>query len=924
MSLIAEYPFIFKICQSLDQQDDHDQKIKVLNTVLIRHSHRFLTQNNASHLDQHELRIFLLILQHFLDTAMASNTNHTSTIAHNQSFHDSLLYRYTQMTQSILNNTLLAAHIDDDTRLTFALTIARIYYDYAQFKDCEAIIKPALVWAKHAQHWSHFIELMVMRCEYVCFAAKDNGNSNSEHDELQRIDNEIHCALPLLPLPKLYGVFLKCMQVALRMKKDESQHAAHLLMECVQDLLAVVREYDTQPSPPSPPQANGKKRKLSAHAMDTLHTQPRKKQKLNNSNANNLLDEADDAVEMIRDADICCLINFCALLALQWIARNSSFDAQFVRRLQTSLAFLKPDDDVEVDTAHMNEFERTLMKLFAAHDSHKTDGDENAHLQAGVTQNIEQLSAQINGEFFTAKLVPLLQRTDPDYHTRAMNCNLSHAQTSLCRYFRMLAITDLSAVIKLLFETLRLMHSGAMRDAAHKLQEIETKLDNFQNTATTATDFHVLNLRFFVWSLSMHLQLMQADNIQQNILHICRMIHCHDSIVAALHEQYCKPALFANHCRCQKVDQKQNNADKKVGALDESSSMHTFDGHALIFFDETERDLAPKSLQILNTKHLSLLQSATTKSHEKFFQFLEEFVKKIQTRQLLSSMPDCKIFLKNVSKRLHLLSSTIALMNKDRKWSRNQSKRAHRLTVKTYDYALRHYIRLMLEFLKADIASSSKANIQTEAQRKKLLLTEIFKYLSTLVTVTKSSKNIAYILPFAALCAIFVYCTVDDRYLNEFRVSKKRTQKTVESQPENMDKIELTRKISFLKFMLFQVLRFNMHVGLIPIVCVVLVFLYGLMAKCSEYQAQAEKLKDFLSTFLPKQRQFMEQQFSNCAPIKNAMNRVFSQFLQDNKTNIVAETKHKRDADAVDANTFKSIKACVAEFHDFIYVGKSN
>merc|ERR1712228_1037347 len=113
--------------------------------------------------------------------------------------------------------------------------------------------------------------------------------------------------------------------------------------------------------------------------------------------------------------------------------------------------------------------------------------------------------------------------------------------------------------------------------------------------------------------------------------------------------------------------------------------------------------------------------------------------------------------------------------------TRNQVKRAHKLTMKHVDVSSRFYIRLMLELLRHGQFTGSN---QSSKQEQSKQIEAIYGYIKSIFT---QKKNICNILPFVLLCVVYSYCTVNDDILQKFVQQKKKNKKNDENENEDSD-----------------------------------------------------------------------------------------------------------------------------------------
>jgi len=990
MSLLIEYPYLLASCKLLATNHCYQKLIKTLKLVIDRHSQRVLQMNKD------ELLVFAEILHEFVSTLHSE-----STIPLTQKFADSVLNQYLLIIQSILSHHTLSNLLPDSIKLKLLLISVMVYNDYSRFDECEKLIHSAINHAQTAQSWIELVQLVLIRTRYVLFAVLDSPKP-SEHkkdqpsmspiDDIEamistictqkswqkyRASKQQHTLIPNenAKMPEIYRLFLRFLQCAIRMKFDSTEPAAKLLHETTADLLRLINStYSNHSDNVLSNSTNvngGRKRKLNqmeqAHGDEhqSATQQPRKRQKLNNlqSETTNSSSNSHNASSSttIRDADICLLINVCALYNLQWIVRNSAFDAPLLLdQMRTNLSFLTATNECDVDEEHMTYFERSLMQCFR-----QIDGEHHV-----IRKQVDEYRQYINGEWFKREMVPLLQRTDARSHRRAEH-------SKLAKHVSWLNIDGLPEIIRLLFEGMECMHFGAMKDAANRMHAVQRKLNehderNKENerdeqgsnvVEQQSQDFGVVTLRFLVWNLSTHLALIEHSKLNENQTEISNMMRFNDEVKQLLKQRYCEQNLFKNTCSVKNASsnnkkKSSNNKNGKKVALEKASSMRLYNGAELILFDESE-----------NAMDSALVSNAMMQQERVNQEWMETFLNGLKKEESLN-MHEFKSFLKMASTKLHYLSSHVALIIQDKKCTRNQVKRVHRLTQKQTDVISRFYIRLILEILKNGVflhedghdeqhkkqtkKNKTKKN-QNNSNGNKVDIKPIHDYMKMIFT---QRFNTLHALPLVALCAVYAYCKVDEAVLAEFdaankdKTASKSKQKTnakakakrkKKSDKEEKDEEEddeeeagrtqetqqteqtvLRRRITFLKSMLSQILSARTEGGYCCIVASILIYLYKLMQQCRGYEHEAKEMKVFLEQYVPTQWRLIEEQFADCPPIKRAVSRSFQDMVsnvdmkQQFMQNQVDVHKEHNAAQSVD----QAIRRYVVDYHDHLYVAK--
>eukprot|EP01083_Nonionella_stella_P071554 192253_1 len=871
MGLLTEYPYICKISQLLCKNQNYRGLIKILKVVIDRHSKKLLAMKHD------ELNIFIEILNELIRVLHAE-----STIPLDQEFENSVLCQYIKMVQLILHQPTLSKMISNQLKVKLSVMTIAIYFDYSRFKQCEGIIHDTIQLAQTSLCHYQVIKLVIMRCSYVAFTSIDGDTSTKAVQSVQELDQMIqnirtfhdktktnneqkateHDDANNAKMPPICDLFLRLLQVALRMRFDQSVEAGKLLIESTDCLV----KYISKKEEPHVGSA-GRKRKLSeiGDCENTVYERPSKRRRLSLENDVFVNHNKSD---VIMDSDVCFLVHFCALMHLIWIVRNSAFENEKMDQMRHSMGPLLARNALDVEEKDMTFFERSLMQFFTA----KTEESE-------TMRNVETLCWRINGREFKRQIIPLLHRVNPHYNDRN---GVSYAQSVLLQHMDWLHnVPSLSVVLEMLFNCLEAMHGGNIKDALTYIELIK-----WEEIEHARTDFGTLHLKLIVWSIKRHLALCQHDDINANMMDIFRMMRHNDAISKLLKEEYCEQELFENYCR--NIETKKKSKKKKKKDVEKQSKMVLASGEALIVFDETENEMKLQSLE------------APCDDTSAPLKWMESIPRAIKNGDIYA-LDQFKSFLRLSAIKLHYLSSHVALILHDRKCTRNQVKRVHRLTLKNVDVSSRFYIRLMLEVLRhGTFSPSNSENAAPKDQEKQIK--SIFNYIRMIFSQNKNTNNV---LPFVALCVIYAYCTVKDDVIVAFNSKNDKTKQD-----------PIKRRITFLKFMMNQLFASATPTQgcYLHIISPVIVYLYKLMHKCKDYDQQKEKMKQFLAQWLPQQWRFINDQLPKCTPIK----RITAHSIQSFDGSAHSIPKQPDYALTIDP----AIKKLILNYYDHIYVAK--
>lgn len=383
---------------------------------------------------------------------------------------------------------------------------------------------------------------------------------------------------------------------------------------------------------------------------------------------------------------------------------------------------------------------------------------------------------------------------------------------------------------------------------------------------------------------------------------------------------------------------KDESAKKEVRITESAMKLH--DGSPLILFDEHKEEMKLPLLGI-DEKALAPPDDAVPHSlHRRMCGFAEC----LRNGQVPSSMHDTKMFLRMSSIKFHFLASHLAMTQHDQKCTRNQVKRAYTLMSKESDSATRQFIRLMLEILRcgsftegdaAKKSAAEKAKGTPEKARSSRMVEEkqiasIFQYLKTMMTTSGHHGDAVTrhnVLPFIALCAVYAYCTVDDAVIRNFK-----REDGGGAVPHDKEQV-VRRRITFLQFMIGQLLQQRTPGGYTWAILSAAIYLYQLMGRCDDYDlGKKDKMKGFLTKWLPRQWEFVNRELADCPPAKRAVARMMMGFEEsmDHEDGVdvatviraLEENCEEKDVAALD-DQMGSIKKAVTNHYNHIFVAKS-
>ena len=262
---------------------------------------------------------------------------------------------------------------------------------------------------------------------------------------------------------------------------------------------------------------DGRKRKFGEITDSDNFEIPRKRQRLNDGNGLKL--------NLITNPDHCFLLNYCSLISLMWIARNSLFQHETLDGMKEEMAFLLDSNICDVDPDKMTFFEREIMQFFKERQS----------------QQLQQTdSIVVDGRYFEETLIPLLRRIDEDY------CSEQRVRESkLLKNVQWVNINGLSKVIESLFHCLQSMHRGEMERARTKISQIETHLTTKGGViGNGGNDLGALSLRFLIWTISIHLGLVQHDGVNEQLQGMGSVMKQSDEIKLLLKNTFCRQTVY--------------------------------------------------------------------------------------------------------------------------------------------------------------------------------------------------------------------------------------------------------------------------------------------------------------------------------------------------------------------------------------------
>merc|ERR1712228_597213 len=254
--------------------------------------------------------------------------------------------------------------------------IVSIFSDYSRFKQCEDIIHESIDMAQSTHSWMELLKLIVIRCNYLCFAVNDGEKDKNSLKNIANI-NQMICDIlnnSSSQMPIICDLFLRFLEIELKLKFDQSVESGHLLIETTKKLIKFIKNNRAQNS--NSKNTKSRKRKLNECDFEMRAT---KKFKLNDETEKMMKNEA--KIEEIEDGDICFLIHFCSLLTLCWIVRNSAFEQpEFMNQIRQNL-------------------KKTLIPLLNATTNNVSNGNGTLCQHINWLNNIESLASIITSLF---------------------------------------------------------------------------------------------------------------------------------------------------------------------------------------------------------------------------------------------------------------------------------------------------------------------------------------------------------------------------------------------------------------------------------------------------------------------------------------------------------------------------------------------
>lgn len=389
--------------------------------------------------------------------------------------------------------------------------------------------------------------------------------------------------------------------------------------------------------------------------------------------------------------------------------------------------------------------------------------------------------------------------------------------------------------------------------------------------------------------------------------------------------------LYHNVYRSKKPTgrKKKNEAEKKKQILSESA-MKLPDAEAsnIILFDELKSEM---SLPLLGIEDNVLAPSDEVPQHS-LLDTLQNLANTLRNGEVPGPMHEMKVFLRMSAIKFHYLASHFSLIFHDKKCARNQVKRAYTVIPKS-DLSSRLFIRLMLEVLRCGtfIESQRSTTESTPAEQEKQIKA-IFQYIRTMMkTMFPQTAGFQFaprldeqrnsVIPFIALCTVYAYCSVDDAVIRRLKSNE-----TENAEQRQNEQDVIRRRITFLRFMIGQLMMDRTPGSYLWAIMSVAVYLKKLMDRCNDYDAnEKDKLDVFLKKWLPKQWEFVNDQFADCPPIKRATARVLKGFglkMEQQEMDRVLRDNDE-DKDFMLREDLTAAKKHVTNHFDHIYI-KSN
>mmetsp|Transcript_30187 Transcript_30187/g.26651 ORF Transcript_30187/g.26651 Transcript_30187/m.26651 type:complete len:133 (+) Transcript_30187:1-399(+) len=130
----------------------------------------------------------------------------------------------------------------------------------------------------------------------------------------------------------------------------------------------------------------------------------------------------------------------------------------------------------------------------------------------------------------------------------------------------------------------------------------------------------------------------------------------------------------------------------------------------------------------------------------------------------------------------------------------------------------------------------------------------------------------------------------------------------------------LFRRITFLKFLLSQLLKERTQSCYFHIITSTFIYLYKLMDLCpnNEYKQERSKMTSFLKKWLPKEWDFINEQFKDCPPMKRSTARSIKAF----DSSMDKELNDNQEDNDFKLEVGRTLKKCIVDYNDHLYVAK--
>ena len=463
-----------------------------------------------------ELNVFMLMLNELV-TIIHSET----TIPKDQPFEQSVIGQYLEMIKVILykKSDSFGSLVSDSVKSKLQVTCITVYSDYSRFQDCESMMSSAIETAQCSKSWDDITKLIVIRCQYFSLIVTERGDDQYVEEMLRMIREQRQS--DSFKLPMINDLFLRFLSIGLCIKFNVK--CTENLRQITEDLVSTVTANHSTArnsgAANSNDNGNGRKRKFGEITDSDNFEIPQKRQRLNDGNGLKL--------NLITNPDHCFLLNYCSLISLMWIARNSLFQHETLDGMKEEIAFLLDSNICDVDTEKMTFFEREIMHFFKERQSQQSQQTD---------------SIVTDGRYFEETLIPLLHRIDEDY------CSEHRVRESkLLKHLQWVNINGLSKVIESLFHCLQSMHRGEMERARTKISQIETHLTTKGGViGNGGNDLGALSLRFLIWTISIHLGLVQHDGVNEQLQGMGSVMKQSDEIKLLLKNTFCRQKLSPN------------------------------------------------------------------------------------------------------------------------------------------------------------------------------------------------------------------------------------------------------------------------------------------------------------------------------------------------------------------------------------------